>query len=293
MLAQGSKPMNCARYSATSMLAPSFRRALTLAVFLFAGLIYAPQLILAQNSFQPSGPITPWVGRGGSFTGATPTATLFNSSAFPAFPGAGPGIRAIGLPQTPYAAVTRDPLFEPFAWNRRPLEPSQPWIGIDRFGGSASGSIGFTGIGRQQGSGFNNFSRGGLGSPEGNLTSLFPATGTFPRAQAFGTVQGMSGMLPRLDTRVAGSVTLPFNSSVGTLRMSYREMFGDGRNAIGTNFATGSGSATFGTSNLGNGMFLSAGTSYNSRSTAGSTVGSAALGGQKHSGPSVGLKLSF
>jgi hypothetical protein len=54
------------------------------------------------------------------------------------------------------------------------------------------------------------------------------------------------------------------------------------------NSGTGSGSATFGTSNLGNGMFLSAGTSFGSRSTAG-----AVAGGPKHSGPSVGLRLTF
>jgi hypothetical protein len=61
---------------------------------------------------------------------------------------------------------------------------------------------------------------------------------------------------------------------------------------MGTSFSSGSGSATFGTSSLGNGMFLSAGSSYGMRSTAGS-AGSAAPGGPKHSSSTVGLKLTF
>jgi hypothetical protein len=280
--------MNRARCSGISMLAPTWRRGLTLAVFLFAGLVSAPKLILAQGSFQASGQFAPSFGQANSFTGAT-GAPLFNASAFSAAPAAAQRTRSFGMFQTPSTAPARDLSFKPLAWNRGLLEPSQPAIGFGSFGSLAAGSIGFYGIGRQQGGGFNGLTSGGMGSPQGNLPSLFPATGTLPRAQAFGTAQGIP---PRFDARVAGSLTLPLNSSAGTFRMSYRDVFSGERNVTGTNFATGSGSATFGTSNLGNGMFLSAGTSYGSRSMAGSTVGNAP-GGQKHSGPSVGLRLTF
>jgi len=284
--------MNRERRSVTSMLAPILRRALTSAAILFAGLIAVPGPIVAQGSFQAGGQFTPSFGRADSLTGAT-SAPLFSSSGFQAMQGTGPGTSSFGMYQAPSIAISRDLFVKPLVWNHGLLEPSQPRAGIGGFGGSAAGSIGFPGLGRQQGSGFNSFTSGGLGSPQGNFSPLFfPVSGTLTRAQAFGTVQGTSGMLPRFDSRIAGSVTLPLNSPVGSFRMSYRDMFSDGRNAMGTNFATGPGSATFGTSSLGNGMFLSAGSSYGMRSTAGS-AGSAAPVGPKHSSSTVGLKLTF
>jgi hypothetical protein len=102
-----------------------------------------------------------------------------------------------------------------------------------------------------------------------------------------------AGTLPRFDARISSAFTVPLSSSVGAFSLSYRDKLGDGKNAIGEDSGSGSGSATFGTSNLGNGMYLSAGSSTGSRSAGGSAAGSSALAGQKHSGPSVGLKLSF
>lgn len=279
--------MNRERRSVTSMLVPNLRRALTLAVFLFGGLISVPEPMLAQGSSQAGGLFAPSFGRMDSFTGAT-NAPLFNSSSFSAMQRTGPGTSSFGMYQTPSIGVGRDPFFKPLVWSHGLLLPSRPAFGMGGFRGSAAGSIGFAGTGRQQGSSFNSFSSGGMGSLQGNLPSLFPVIGTVPRTGAFGAGPGA----PRFDTRVAGSVAFPFNTPVDTFRLSYRDMFSDGRNAAGTTFATGSGSATFGTSSLGNGMFLSAGTSYGVRSAAGSP-GSAVPGGQKHSGPSVGLKLSF
>ena len=280
--------------SGTSMLGPTLRRALTLAIFLVSGLVYAPEAILAQGSFEASSRIMPSAGPAEPFKEATSGTALFNPNAFPALPGTGLGIRAFGQPMTPFTATTRDLDFKPVAWNRWLLKPSQPAIGIGWFGGSAAGSIGFTGIGHQNGGGFDQFAGTGIGVPQENLPSLFPGAGILPRKQASGTNPGTP---PRFDARIASSFSLPLNSDVDKFRLSYRDMFSEGRNALGGNSGTESGSAMFGASNLGNGMFISAGTSYGSRSTtgaaAGSYPGSAAPGGQKHSGPSVGLRLTF
>jgi hypothetical protein len=267
------------------MLTPTLRRALILAVFLIAGLANGPELMIAQNSLEASGRITPSAGPADFFTDVNRGAGLFSTSAFPGIPGSGSGIRVFGQSQTPSTAVPRDLVLKPVAWGRWLQEPSQPWIGTAKFGGSAMGSIGFTGFGRQKGGGFDQFAGRGLGGPQQKFPSLFPGVGILPRNQPSGTA---SGTLPRFDARVASSLTSPFNSAVGTFRLSYREMFSDSRNAMGGNSGASSGSATFGTSNLGNGMFLSAGTSFGSRSTAG-----ALAGGPKHSGPSVGLRLTF
>lgn len=194
-------------------------------------------------------------------------------------------MRTFGQPTAPSAAGTRDLVLKPVAGNRWLQEPSQPGIGIGMFGGSAAGSIGFTGIGRQKGGGFDQFAGEGMSGPQQRFPSPFPSDNILLRNQANGTTPGT---LPLFDARIASSFTLPFNSAAGNFRLSYREVFNTGKNAMGGNFGTSSGTATFGTSNLGNGMFLSAGSSYGSRSNAGS-----AAGGQKHLGPSVGLRLTF
>jgi hypothetical protein len=290
MLSQGSKPMNRARCSGTSMLTPTLRRALILAVFLIGGFVNGPEFTIAQNSLEARGlearvRITPSAGPADFFADTSRGAGLFSTGAFPGFPGTGQGIRAVGQPWTPSAAVTRDLAFGPVAWNRRSLEPSQPWIGTVGFGHFATGSIGFTGIGRQQGGGFDQFAGRGLGAPQQKFPSLSPGTSILLRNRPGGTA---SGTPPRFDARVASSFTSLFNPAAGAFRLSYREMFGDGSNKMVGNSGARSGSATFGTSNLGNGMFLSAGTSFGSRSTAG-----ALAGGPKRSGPSVGLRLTF
>lgn len=285
MLAQGSRPMDRARCSGISMLAPTLRRGLILAVVQLAGLVCLPESIFAQGPIEASGRIATSARGADLFPGATSGADLFNPSAFPAFPGSGSGIRAFGQSLTPSTAVPRDLVLKPVAWGRWLQEPSQRWMGTAKFGGSATGSIGFSGFGRQKGGGFDQFTGRGLGATQRRFPPLFPGTSVLPSNQSGGTAPGT---LPRFDARVASSFTSPFNSAAGAFRLSSREMFGDSRNTRGGNFGTGSGSATFGTSNLGNGMFLSAGTSFGSRSAAG-----AVAGGPKRSGPSVGLRLTF
>jgi hypothetical protein len=271
--------------SGTWLLAPTLGRALTLAIFLFAVLLYASESILAQGLFEASGRRTPSPVPADFFTGTNRGAGLFSSSAFPALGGPGPGIRAFGQPEAPSAAGTRDLALKPVAGNRWLREPSQPGIGTGTFGGSAAGSIGFTGIGRQKGGGFDQFAAERMSGPQQKFASPFSSDNILLRNQASGTTPGT---LPLFDARIASSFTLPFNSAAGNFRLSYRDMFSTGKNAMGGNFGTSSGSSSFGTSNLGNGMFLSAGSSYGGRSSAG-----AAAGGQKHLGPSVGLRLTF
>jgi hypothetical protein len=273
------------------MLTPTLRRALILAIFLIVGLVNSTDLTVAQNLFEASGRITPSAGPADLFTSENRGAGLFSASVFPGIPDTGMGNRSIGQPQTSSTAVARDLTFGLPVWNRSssgpPQPPSQLWIGTAQFGGFAAGSI--AGTGRQQGGGFDQFARRGLSGPQVNFPSLFPGTGILQRNQFGGTVPGT----PRFDARIVTSFALPSSSAAGTIRMSYRDMFSDERKTLGGNPGAGSGSAMFGTSNLGNGMFLSAGSSYGSRSTAGSASGNSPLAGQKHSGPSVGLRLTF
>jgi hypothetical protein len=91
-----------------------------------------------------------------------------------------------------------------------------------------------------------------------------------------------------------GSLNPPLSSSYGAFRLTYRDMFGPGGNT--SDPGRPSGSAMFTTTDLGNGMFLSAGPTSGSRSMAGApaaSIGNSSAGGQKHSGPSVALKLTF
>jgi hypothetical protein len=156
------------------------------------------------------------------------------------------------------------------------------------FGGSAGG-FGSAGFGSsRQGAGSNPFGsisgsgRMGAGGP------LFPLSDG-PQAGAFGR---SDLTLPSLNQVLRGSYSMPLNSSTSTLKFSYQDVYKPGTSF--TDLARPSASAMFSTSDLGNGMFLSAGTSYGSHSMAGAPAASIGNGtGAKHSGPSVALKLSF
>ena len=287
--------MSRVRCFGTSMLSTTLitlilRRALTLAILLISGLVNGPKLILAQNSLEASGRVTPSTSPADFYSGANRGAGLFSTNAIPAISGAGLGIRAFGQPQAPFTAVTRGLVLKPAASSRWLPEPSKPRVDTSWFGGSMASSIGFTGIGHQRGGGFDQFAGRGLGGPQMNFPSLHPGTRILLRNQADGTA---SGTLPMFDARITSSFSLPFNFAVGAFRPSYREMLGDGRYATSGSFGADRGSAMFGASNLGNGVFLSAGTSYSRRSIAGAAAGNSMAGGQKHLGPSVGLRLTF
>jgi hypothetical protein len=86
----------------------------------------------------------------------------------------------------------------------------------------------------------------------------------------------------------------PFGSSIGTFKLGYRDVSVPGAYGTGSNFGQGPSGGFFTTTNLGNGVFFSAGTNVGKGPTAwtppGGNVGAA---GPKPSKPAVALKLSF
>jgi len=99
--------------------------------------------------------------------------------------------------------------------------------------------------------------------------------------------------VPSFNQMMRGSYNMPLNSSTSTFKFSYQDMLRPGGN-LG-DLARPSASLMFSTSDLGNGMFFSAGTSYG-HSIAGAPaagLGSNASPEGKHSGPALALKLSF
>lgn len=182
-----------------------------------------------------------------------------------------------------------------------PYEPRidsfQPTPNFGSFTGG--GGIGFSGSadagnfseGRQSMGGFNPMGGTGMGGRQGNFPPLFPATGDRTR-NAGGPFGAAPATLPSLNQMMRGSFNLPFSSSSGSFRFSYLDTLRPG-GTLG-DLGHPAAPAMFSTSDLGNGVFLSAGTGYGIRSTAGAPA--ASLGnesGPKHSGTAVNLKLSF
>jgi hypothetical protein len=127
-----------------------------------------------------------------------------------------------------------------------------------------------------------------FGSPatgrSGAAGPLFPEGGTYGAAPS---------VLPSLNQLMRGSFALPLSSPSSSFRFTYQDALRP--NGSFNDLAHPSASAMFSTSDLGNGMFLSAGTTYGSHAGAGAPAASIGSNnnGQKHSGPSVALKLSF
>jgi hypothetical protein len=176
-------------------------------------------------------------------------------------------------------------------WNSSVVDPFQPRSSFGGYSG-AHGGVGFTGgsgfgMGRQGSSSFNQMGGSGMGGHSGGLAPLFPAGSAFSPSGAAPLT------LPPLNQLMRGSFTLPSSPNLGTFRLSYQDALRPGMN-LG-DLARPSTSLMFSTSDLGNGMFLSARTSYG-HSMAGAPaagLGSSTSGDAKHSGPSVALKLSF
>jgi hypothetical protein len=134
-----------------------------------------------------------------------------------------------------------------------------------------------------------------MGGSTGKFAPLFPAS-TFRGNLSGGTVglfAASSATSPSLNQLIHGSLKLPVNSGAGAFRLTYMDTIRPGSN-IG-DLAHPFASAMFSTSDLGNGMVLSAGTFYGNRSMAGAPAASLGNGpgGAKHSGPALALKLSF
>jgi hypothetical protein len=176
------------------------------------------------------------------------------------------------------------------------VDPFQPIPSFGNLGGSPGSGVGFNGAGRlgagwQGMDGSSPFGGSGIGGRQGNRAPLFP-TGSASASDGGRQFDASPFALPSLNQLMRESFNLPSGSSSSSFKFSYQ----DALRPYGTSGDPGrpSASALFSTSDLGNGMVLSAG--YGSHPIGGaaaSGLGSGATGNQKHSGPSVNLRLSF
>jgi|HubBroStandDraft_1064217.scaffolds.fasta_scaffold08456_5 hypothetical protein len=170
---------------------------------------------------------------------------------------------------------------------RSGLEPFQPNPSFENFAGS-------TGVaGRQSMGGFNQMGSSGMNGHQGSFGPLFPASDG-PARDAGGPFGSAPAALPSLNQLMRGSFNMPFNSSSSIFRFTYQDTLRP--SGTSGDFGRPNASAIFTTSDLGNGVFLSAGTGYGARSLAGAPpagLGNGTAGAHKPSGPAVNLKLSF
>ena len=97
---------------------------------------------------------------------------------------------------------------------------------------------------------------------------------------------------PSLNQLMRGSWNQPLDASSGNSRLSFEAPFRPG--AILGGLAHPPTTGLYSTTDLGNGMFLSAGTSFgHSNADAPPAVMGGNAAGARHSGPSLGVKLSF
>jgi hypothetical protein len=132
--------------------------------------------------------------------------------------------------------------------------------------------------------GFNQFGSFNMSGHQGNPASLFPV----PSAPLGATPQ------PSLSQLMSGTFNLPLNSpSNSALRFQYSGVLMPAANL--SDLARPYGSTLFTSSDLGNGVFLSAGTYNSSHSMAGAPAASLGngTGAPKHSASGVAINLSF
>jgi len=194
---------------------------------------------------------------------AVPSSPDAASSPAPSNPLAGANLRAdssagslFGLPQTQFPAPAPN--------------------SFQSYRGFQGRGTAFMGTGRQAG-GFNGLVAGSQAGIRGTAGFGFESHGSF------GT-----GASPNFNQMLRTSYALPFNSSIGTFKLSFRDAMGPGNHGQGT------AGAMFSTTNLGNGVFFSAGTNFGKGSMAGTPPGgNMGATGPKPSRGAVALKLSF
>lgn len=159
-----------------------------------------------------------------------------------------------------------------------------------------------TAIGHQFPVGFNPFGgagfiHAGFGALPANAAPLVPR-GNGPMNGAAGGALNPFGIapvgLPSLNQLLRGNLAMPLSSSSSAFRFSYQDALRPGGSL--SELGRPSGSILFSSSDLGNGIFFSAGTGYGSRTSPdapSSSSGWTSTPGAKHSGPAVNLKLSF
>jgi len=138
---------------------------------------------------------------------------------------------------------------------------------------------------------FNPFGGSAIDGRQGSFGPPFPAS-YGPTRIAGGPFGSAPAAQPSLNQMMRRSFSLPFSSSSSSFHFSYLDTLRPGGTLGDLGHPTAA--AMFTTSDLGNGVFLSAGTGYGIRSTAGAPAASLGNeGGPKHSGTAVNVKLSF
>jgi len=106
-----------------------------------------------------------------------------------------------------------------------------------------------------------------------------------------------AGATPNFNQMMRASFSLPLSSSIGTFKLTFRDAMGAGGNGPGGGLGQGTAGGMFSTTNLGNGVFFSAGTNIGKGTMAGTPPGgfgsNSGTTGPKASRPAVTLKLSF
>jgi hypothetical protein len=255
-------------------------------------------LLQAQTSAPSANPGATAPAAPSSASPAPTVPTAAGSSASPAFPISGFGAAPAAFGQETVQSQYRpaDPFgsgsFNPRQGNGSTLDPFQPRTRFASFSGSSGSAMDFSGaggfgMGRQGSGSFNPIGGSGASRQSNSIAPLFPAGSAFSPGAAAPLA------LPSFNQLMRGSFSLPVNSVQGSFRLSYQDAMRPGVNF--GDLARPSTSLMFSTTDLGNGMFLSAGTGYG-HSTAGAPaagLGTSTSGDIKHSGPSVALKLSF
>lgn len=176
--------------------------------------------------------------------------------------------------------------------NRSFINPFQPPANFgDPYGARASamrfdGTSSF-GSGRQTAAGFNQFNSFSMGGRQGSPGTLFSSSSM--TGGPFGTTPQ-----PSLNQLMRGAFNLPLNSSSSSaLRFQYSAMLMPAGSL--SDLARPNSSVLFTSSDLGNGVFLSAGTYNGGHSMAGTPAVAQGngSGAPKHSASGVAIKLSF
>jgi hypothetical protein len=173
-------------------------------------------------------------------------------------------------------------------YNSLSIDPFRLGANFGNPPGSTGGAFnsngpGVFGIARPGAIGFNQFGSFNMGGRQVNQTILFPAP-----SRPFGATPQ-----PSLNLLMRSTFNLPLNSSSSAFRFQYSNMLLPSANL--SDLARPNGSVLFTSSDLGNGMFLSAGTYNSSHSMAGAPAASLAngTGAPKHSASGVAINLSF
>jgi len=170
------------------------------------------------------------------------------------------------------------------------ISPFQPAANFGNLAGATGGFFDFKnahafGAIRQTTLGFNQFNRFSTGDHQGNLLTLYPPSSV--TRGAFGATPPLS-----LNQLMRGNANLQLNSG-SAFPFQYSSMLTPSGNL--NEFARPYSSVLFTSSDLGNGVFLSAGTYNGGHSMAGAPAASLGngTGAPKHSGSGVAIKLSF